>query len=138
MERRESQCVEASRPAASHTSRPGPVVEEVLRGKTGRERWLSLMRHIREECPDASMYRVNIADGIIVSCESLQLWLWFEPLPDSGPSSEAAFDGNWQRLEAACGRIGTGRLAELHFSGGRPVFGKPTPQGRRFRLSTKN
>ncbi len=133
MEMLETGCVAASRATARETRRPGPAVEEVMRGKTVRERWLVLMRHVRGQCPESIMYRVDIADGIIVSCEALQQCLSFGEPADAGTGAEPVFDASWQALEAECRRMGTGRLAELQFIGGRPIRAKTAPQGRRFR-----
>ena len=92
-----------------------------------------LMRFVRNQCPHGIMYGVNIADGIIVSCDNMQqcLVLGIPPAEQAGP--EPAFDDHWQALEAVCKDIGTGRLAEVQFTDGQPVKAKTTPRGRRFR-----
>jgi hypothetical protein len=107
------------------------AVEEVLRSKTSRERWMILMMLIREQFPHGIMYSVNIVDGIMVSCR-MQQCLMFGP-PETRDGVEPAFDANWQELEALCNRIGTGQLAEVHFTDGQPIRAKTTPRGRRFR-----
>ena len=140
MNRREPGCLlEDNGPTTDRMSRRGPqeaagdAVEEVLRSKTSRERWMILMKLIREQFPHGIMYGVNIADGIIVSCEKMQQCLMFGPAPATRDGVEPAFDANWQELEALCKQLGTGQLAEVQFTDGQPIRAKTTPRGRRFR-----
>ena len=111
----------------------GDVVAEVLGSKTSRERWMTLMKLVREGFPHCIMYGVHIAGGVIISCEAMQRSLSFGPSAATRDGVEPAFDANWQELEALCKRMGTGQLAELRFGNGRPTRGKTTPQGRRFK-----
>jgi hypothetical protein len=131
MKARELVCtLEQDAPAA------GCLVEEALRPKTPRERWMILMKYIREQCPHGIMYGVNVADGIIVSCENMQQCLSFEACPAPKDNAQPEFDAHWQALEGVCRRMGNGQLAELQFIDGRPVRAKTTPRGRRFRYFT--
>ena len=123
---------------ANEASRLGPAVEEVMRSKTSRERCVVLMKLVREEFPHSIMYGVNISGGIITSCENMQQSLLFGPSPSMRDGVEPAFDANWQALEALCQRMGTGQLAELQFTDGRPIRAKTTPRGRRFRYFIKD
>ena len=111
----------------------GDAVEEVLRSKTSRERWMTLMKLVREGFPHCIMYGVHIADGVIISCETMQRSLLFGPSPATRDGVEPTFDANWQELEALCKRLGTGQLAEVQFTDGQPIRAKTTPRGRRFR-----
>ena len=141
MNRRETGCLlEDNRPTTDRGPQDaaGDAVEEVLRSKTSRERWMILMKLIREQFPHGIMYGVNIADGIIVSCEKMQQCLMFGPSPATRDGVEPAFDANWQELEAQCKRLGTGQLAEVQFTDGQPIRAKTTPRGRRFRYFINN
>ncbi|MBI5239117.1 MAG: hypothetical protein HY926_01460 [Elusimicrobia bacterium] len=109
-----------------------------MRRRTSRERWVILMRHVRGQYPHGIMYGVNVADGIIVSCDKLQPCLSLEPSPAAGDGAGKAFDANWEKLEALCGRMGTGRLSELRFNEGRPVSVLPPARGWRFGRRTDN
>jgi len=113
----------------------GAAAEDVLPSKTARERWMGLMKLVREKFPHCIMRGVNIADGTIISCETLQQSLSFVPSPASKDGAEPDFDSHWQALEALCERLDAGELAELRFSDGRPMRAKTPPEGRRFRFS---
>ena len=146
MNRRETSCLfEDTGPMTNRMSHRGPdgqggvaagTVEEILRSKTSRERWMILMKLIREQFPHGIMYSVNIVDGIMVSCR-MQQCLMFGP-PETRDGVDPTFDANWQELEALCNRIGTGQLAEVHFTDGQPIRAKTTPRGRRFRYFIKD
>ena len=107
--------------------------EGIMRPKTSRERWLVLMKLVSGEFPHCIMYGVRIADGVIVSCRGMQRSLSFGLASVVKDGVGPVFDSHWQELEAFCKRMGAGELAELRFRDGRPVCGKTTPQGRRFR-----
>ena len=112
----------------------GDAVEDAIRSKTARERWMMLLKLICAQYPHCIMYGVHIADGVIISCGAMQQSLLFgRPAPAAKGGGSPAFDCNWQALEALCKRMGTGQLAELRFSDGEPVRAKTTPRGRRFR-----
>ena len=96
------------------------------------------MKLVREKFPHSIMYGVNISDGIITSCEKMQQNLLFGPSPAMKDGVKPAFDSNWQALEAVCRDIGTGQLAEVQFTDGRPIRAKTTPRGRRFRYFIKD
>lgn len=84
------------------------------------------------------MYGVNIADGVIVSCDNIQRSLTFgDPAAMPAEAGEEMFDARWQALEALCRRIGSGRLLEVKFSDSRPMGAKTAERGRRFAISER-
>jgi len=96
------------------------------------DQWRYLQRLVTAEYPYSTMYGVNIVDGNIVSCESVQRSLTFGPM-SPGNSEAPIFDEFWEALKILCGRVRTGRLAELRFNHGQPVSAKISEGGRRFR-----
>jgi hypothetical protein len=94
--------------------------------------WRYLMRLVAAEYPYCTMYGVNIVDGNIVSCENIQRSLQFGPEDGSGVSAPA-FDEYWEALKELCYKTKAGSLVELDFRQGRPVSGRKSEGGRRFR-----
>lgn len=97
-------------------------------------RWSEMARLVATEYPYCTMQGVRVADGMIVACEGLQRSVSFK----SGENVEVAqpgLDAHWKALDTLCARMGSGRLAELRFSGGRPVSARTSEGGRRFRRS---
>ncbi len=140
MNRREPGCLlEDKGPMTDRMSRrgreesAGDAIEDAIRSKTPRERWMMLLKLICAKYQHCIMYGVHIADGVIISCEAMQQSLLFGPAPAARDGDAPAFGSNWQALEALCQRMGTGQLAELRFSDSQPIRAKTTPRGRRFR-----
>lgn len=100
------------------------------------DQWRYLLALVCSEYAYCTMYGVNIVDGNIVSCENIQRSLTFGPTP-VGAQAAPAFDEYWQALQALCGRIRNGRLAELRFNRGKPISAKTSEGGRRFKRLVK-
>ena len=99
---------------------------------TSSDQWRYLLTLICSEYAYCTMYGVNIVDGNIVSCANIQRSLTFGPAT-ADRASEPAFDEYWQALQALCGRIRNGHLAELRFNRGKPVSARTSEGGRRFK-----
>jgi len=80
----------------------------------------------------STMYGVNVVDGTIISYNNVQRNFAFGPGGGERPA-EPIFDDYWRALQELCLRIGTGRLAEVKFIGGRPVNARTSESGRRLR-----
>lgn len=110
------------------------ALNDAFNFESHKERWLELLKLVREDYPYCTMYGVNVVDGAIISCEQIQRSLVFgdqRGVPGESPSS--LFDMKWQALEALCLKIGTGRLVELKFHDAKPVIATTTEGGRRFK-----
>lgn len=94
--------------------------------------WRELVELIWADYAFSTMYGVNVADGNIVSYNNVQRNFTFGP-GGGERSPEPDFDEHWRALQALCLRIGTGRLAEVKFAGGRPVAARTDEGGRRLR-----
>lgn len=99
----------------------------------GDERWSVVLRLIAAEYPYCTMSGVHVADGCIIACEGIQSSFVFNGSDSDGATVEPTFDGYWKSLRALCAKLGSGRLAEIRFSRGRPVSARMNAGGRRFR-----
>jgi hypothetical protein len=79
------------------------------------------------------MSGVHVAEGCIVACEGIQSSFVFSGVDADASPAEPAFDAHWKSLRALCAKLGSGRLAEIRFSRGRPVSAQMNAGGRRFR-----
>lgn len=95
------------------------------------DRWSVMLKVMALEYPYCTMQGVHIEDGAIVACEGIQQSFVFGAV--DAPPEEPSFDGHWQALRALCAKLGSGRLAEIRFSRGRPVSARMNEGGRRFR-----
>lgn len=102
-------------------------------------RWAGLLKLVASEYPYCTMFGVHVVDGCVVSCEGVQRSFLFDAGDAAAQAVEPAFDAHWKALEALCVKLGSGRLAELRFSRGRPMNARTSEGGRRFkRLLTKS
>lgn len=99
----------------------------------GDDRWSGMLRLVASEYPFCTMSGVHLAEGCIVACEGIQRSFVFSGSDASVASAEPAFDAHWKALQELCAKIGSGRLAEIRFSRGRPVSARMSEGGRRFR-----
>lgn len=100
-------------------------------GHPDGDQWQYLRRLVATEYPFCTMLGVNVAGGAIVSCDNIQQRLAFGPA--KAAAVDAAFDDRWRALKDLCGKIKTGRIAELTFIHGRPVEGQRSVGARRFK-----
>ena len=99
----------------------------------GDDRWPGMLKLIASEYPYCTMNGVHVVEGCIVACEGIQKSFVFSGSDAAAISSEPEFDGHWKALQALCAKLGSGRLAEIRFSRGRPVSARMNEGGRRFR-----
>ncbi len=96
-------------------------------------RWAGILMLVASEYPYCTMHGVHVVEGGIVACEGIQRSFVFGPAEAATAEAGPSFDAHWQALRSLCARIGSGRLAEVRFSRGRPVIARVTEGGRRFR-----
>lgn len=96
-------------------------------------RWAGFLELVAAEYPFCTMYGVHIVEGCVVSCEGTQRSFVFGAADEAIPAAAASSDAHWKALKALCVKMGSGRLAELRFSGGRPVSARTSESGRRFK-----
>ncbi len=101
--------------------------------KAGDDRWSGMLRLIATEYPFCTMSGVHVVEGCIVACEGVQKSFVFNGSDAAAEPAEPQFDAHWKALQALCVKIGSGRLAEIRFSRGRPVSARMNEGGRRFR-----
>jgi hypothetical protein len=119
--------------SASSSTLPARGGGRAVSASQSREwRWSEMARLVTAEYPYCTMQGVRVADGMIVACEGLQRSFSFKPV-EAVEVVEPGLDAHWKALDALCVRMGSGRLAELRFSGGRPVSARTSEGGRRFR-----
>lgn len=113
----------------------GAVIKsEVVAGlSAGDDRWSGMLRLIASEYPFCTMSGVHVVEGCIVACEGVQRSFVFGASDAAAMPAEPAFDAHWKALQELCAKIGSGRLAEVRFSRGRPVSARMSEGGRRFR-----
>ncbi len=99
----------------------------------GYDCWPGMLKLIASEYPYCTMNGVHVVEGCIVACEGIQKSFVFSGSDATATSSEPEFDGHWKALQALCIKLGSGRLAEIRFSRGRPVSARMNESGRRFR-----
>lgn len=99
----------------------------------GDDRWSGVLRLIASEYPYCTMSGVHVVEGCIVACEGIQSSFVFGGADAAASPAEPAFDAHWKSLRALCAKLGSGRLAEIRFSRGRPVSARMNAGGRRFR-----
>ena len=97
------------------------------------DRWPGMLKLIASEYPYCTMNGVHVVEGCIVACEGIQKSFVFSGSDAAAIPLEPEFDGHWQALQALCAKLGSGRLAEIRFSRGRPVSARMNESGRRFR-----
>lgn len=95
------------------------------------DRWAAMLKLMAAEYPYCTMQGVHIEGGVIVACEGIQQSFVFGAV--DLPPAEPSFDGHWRALRDLCVKLGSGRLAEIRFSRGRPVSARMNEGGRRFR-----
>lgn len=101
-------------------------------------RWSGMLKLVSDKYPYCTMHGVHVVDGCIVACEGIQISFVFGGSGVSKTTPTPLFDSHWEALKKLCAKIGSGRLAEVRFSQGRPVAAKMNEGGRRFRrLMTK-
>ena len=96
-------------------------------------RWAGMLMLVASEYPYCTMHGVHVMDGCIVACEGIQKSFVFGFQDGATADAEPNFDAHWLALRALCARVGSGRLAEIRFSRGRPVIARVSEGGRRFR-----
>jgi len=109
------------------------IVPAVAGLTVGDDRWSAMLRLIASEYPFCTMNGVHVVDGCIVACEGVQRSFVFGGSDAAAALQEPSFDAHWLALRALCAKIGSGRLAEIRFSRGRPVGARMSEGGRRFR-----
>ena len=97
----------------------------------GTDRWSAMLKLMAAEYPYCTMQGVHIEGGEIVACEAIQQSFVFGAA--DAPPEAPTFDGHWRTLRDLCAKLGSGRLAEIRFSRGRPVSARMNASGRRFR-----
>jgi len=113
---------------------PAAQWEAVAAGiAAGDDRWSVVLRLIAAEYPYCTMSGVHVVEGCIVACEGIQSSFVFSGADAEASPAEPAFDAHWKSLRALCAKLGSGRLAEIRFSRGRPVSAQMNAGGRRFR-----
>lgn len=121
---------------ALNSSTVGKSEAVIAAGFAGGDRWSGMLRLIASEYPFCTMSGVHVVDGCIVACEGVQRSFVFGASDAVAMPAEPAFDAYWKALQALCAKIGSGRLAEIRFSRGRPVSARMNEGGRRFRRLT--
>ncbi len=96
------------------------------------DHWVDLVRRIWSDYAFSTMYGVNVVDGNIVSYNNVQRNFTFGPGGDER-ADKPVFDDHWRALQSLCLQIGTGRLAEVKFIGGRPTAARTDEGGRRLK-----
>jgi len=109
------------------------IVPAVAGLTVGDDRWSAMLRLIASEYPFCTMNGVHVVDGCIVACEGVQRSFVFGGSDAAAAPQEPSFDAHWLALRALCAKIGSGRLAEIRFSCGRPIGARMSEGGRRFR-----
>lgn len=97
----------------------------------GMDRWSAMLKLMAVEYPYCTMQGVHVEGGEIVACEGIQQSFVFGAA--DAPTEAPTFDGHWRALRELCAKLGSGRLAEIRFSRGRPVSARMNANGRRFR-----
>jgi hypothetical protein len=95
--------------------------------------WAGFLRLVVAEYPYCTMQGVHVVEGRVVSCEGIQRSFVFGAPEDVSPVFDMASEPGWKGLKALCEKMGSGRLAEVRFNGGRPVSARTSEGGRRFR-----
>jgi len=108
---------------------PAPIVIP----NPDEQQWSAFMRLVASEYPYSKMFGAQVVDGCLIGCEAVQRSFPFGPKGSAAADAQPGIDAQWETLRALCEKLGSGRLDEIRFNGGRPVAAFTQEGGRRFR-----